>query len=211
MRFGFYFLFLALISSVWGLHLEIAAIAKNEPVCVRDFAAEGQLVVVELDSDGSDGDGQELSVSIQDPNGNVYRTVKDFIGDLRIPFTALGAGSFDVCFTNRLINGKSGNNMKRIVEMDIEIGSQARDWNKLNADEKLKPVELKLRQIEELLDEVDDRMFYMKSREARLRDTNESTNERVTRFSFLIIVLITALAAWQLSYLKAFFKAKHII
>lgn len=91
------------------------------------------------------------------------------------------------------------------------MGSQARDWNKIQAVEKLKPVEVELRRIEELTDEIVDELQFLKSREERLRDTNESTNKRVKLFSIAIIVLLLVLGAWQVSYLRHFFKSKNII
>ena len=43
---------------------------------------------------------------------------------------------------------------KRDIELNVEIGTQARDWNLVQAAEKLKPTEADLKRIEELTDEV---------------------------------------------------------
>lgn len=93
----------------------------------------------------------------------------------------------------------------------MEIGSQARDWTQVQAAEKLKPTEVELRQIEYLTDEVQRELEYLKVRETRLRDTNESTNRRVKSFSIIVILALISFGVWQTIYLRAYFKSKHII
>lgn len=194
---------------IQALHLDVPAVSHPDPVCIRDFVNEGQLVVINVQSDGSVGDGQRLNLYVRDSNGNEFRNKKDFAGDIKVAFTAPSTSSFDVCFEN--IAQSQGRSLSRSVELDTEIGSEARDWNMISANEKLKPIEVELRKIEELTDEIVDELAYLKNREERLRDTNESTNSRVRNFSLLIIVILACLGAWQVNYLRNFFKAKHII
>lgn len=200
---------LFVVSQIQALHLDVPATSRPDPICIRDFVNEGQLVVINVSSDGSVGDGQKLNLYVRDSNGNEFRNKKDFAGDIKVAFTAPSTSSFDVCFEN--IAQFNGRSMFRSVELDTEIGSEARDWNMISANEKLKPIEVELRKIEELTDEIVDELAYLKNREERLRDTNESTNSRVRNFSVLIIIILTCLGAWQVSYLRNFFKAKHII
>lgn len=76
----------------------------------------------------------------------------------------------------------------------------------MQAAEKLKPVETELRRIEELIEEVVQEMEYLRSREQKLRDTNESTNERVKWFAFGTMGMLVGLGAWQVVYLRAYFR-----
>ena len=223
MKFTLQFLFaLSCIFSVLeGLRFELGE--SKEPYCIRDFSTPGQLIVVDILTDeASSGKEAQLDMFIKDTAGNEYRKKKDIFGDLKVAFTCPDNGivAFDVCFehsipysTSKKSYKKNGDNpnLVRFVELDIEMGSQARDWNKIQAVEKLKPVEVELRRIEELTDEIVDELQFLKSREERLRDTNESTNKRVKFFSIAIIVLLLVLGAWQVSYLRHFFKSKNII
>ena len=97
-------------------------------------------------------------------------------------------------------------NPSRHVELDIDIGADARDWSAIAAQEKLKPVETELRRIEELVGEIVVEMDYLRSREQKLRDTNESTNERVKWFAFGTMGMLVGLGAWQVVYLRAYFR-----
>ncbi|ODV58527.1 uncharacterized protein ASCRUDRAFT_10121 [Ascoidea rubescens DSM 1968] len=195
---------------ITALRFEVPAGSSKK--CIRDFISEGQLVVVNIESSGQVGDGQQLNFNIVDSVGNEYRRKKDFAGSTRVAFTAHASAAFDVCFQNLLLRSNNrAKNQFREIELDIEAGSAARDWNAIQAAEKLKPVELELRRIEELTDEIVDELNYLKVREERLRNTNESTNSRVKNFSFLIIISLISLGIWQVQYLRAYFRSKHII
>ncbi len=99
-------------------------------------------------------------------------------------------------------------NPSRHIELDIDIGADARDWSAIQAQEKLKPVETELRRIEELVGEIVAEMDYLRTREQKLRDTNESTNERVKWFAFGTMGMLVGLGAWQVVYLRAYFRYK---
>lgn len=94
----------------------------------------------------------------------------------------------------------------RHVELDVDIGADAKDWSAVQATEKLKPVETELRRIEEIVQEIVNEMEYLRSREQKLRDTNESTNNRVKWFGFGTIGMLVSLGAWQIVYLRAYFR-----
>ena len=94
----------------------------------------------------------------------------------------------------------------RHVELDIDIGADAKDWSAVQATEKLKPVETELRRIEEMVAEIVAEMDYLRTREQKLRDTNESTNTRVKWFAFGTMGMLVALGAWQVIYLRAYFR-----
>jgi p24 family protein delta-1 len=97
------------------------------------------------------------------------------------------------------------------VELDIDIGADAKDWAAIQATEKLKPMEVELRRLEEMTAEVVTEMDYLRQREQKLRDTNESTNNRVKWFGIATTWLLIGLWAWQIFYLRAYFRSKHLI
>lgn len=70
----------------------------------------------------------------------------------------------------------------------------------------MKPVESELRRIEEVVGEIVSEMDYLRGREVKLRDTNESTNERVKWFAIGTMAILVALGSWQVVYLRAYFR-----
>lgn len=142
--------------------------------------------------------------------GNDYHKPKDVVGENRYAFTSHADSAFDVCFENTY-SGSQTTNGPRHVELDIDIGADAKDWSAIQAGEKLKPVEAELRRIEEVVGEIVTEMDYLRAREQKLRDTNESTNERVKWFAFGTMGMLIGLGAWQVVYLRAYFRSKHLI
>ncbi|KAI9671982.1 MAG: vesicle coat component [Caeruleum heppii] len=151
------------------------------------------------------------TIQIKDAVGNEYGRPRDVAGEQRMAFTSHADSAFDVCFENLLTSQSAVMNPTRHIELDIDIGADARDWSAIQAAEKLKPVETELRRIEELVAEIVTEMDYLRSREQKLRDTNESTNERVKWFAFGTMGMLLGLGAWQIVYLRAYFRSKHLI
>jgi hypothetical protein len=100
--------------------------------------------------------------------------------------------------------------------------------------EKLKPLELALRKMEDMSEAIVNDFARMKAREQEHRDTNglfglpintavimqsdtllttlaESTNERLLMFSLISMGALLALAVWQVLYLKRYFRQKKLI
>jgi hypothetical protein len=57
-----------------------------------------------------------------------------------------------------------------------------------------------------MVSEVVAELDYLRIREQKLRDTNESTNERVKWFAFGTMGMLVGLGAWQIVYLRAYFR-----
>ena len=118
----------------------------------------------------------------------------------------LTAQNLTSCVLLSLATEHTGANPVRHVELDIDIGADAQDWAQIQAAEKLKPVETELRRMEQMVAEIVVEMEYLRTREQKLRDTNESTNERVKWFAFGTMGVLVGLGAWQIIYLRAYFR-----
>ncbi|KAF1911084.1 emp24/gp25L/p24 family/GOLD-domain-containing protein [Ampelomyces quisqualis] len=205
---------LVLVPLAAALKFDLHPVSEHDAAkyerCVRNFVANEQLVVVTAILDGYRGDGQRVDMHIRDAMGNDYHRPKDVVGENRYVFTSLADSAFDVCFEN-VYTGAPKAASSRHVELDIDIGADAKDWNTISANEKLKPVEAELRRIEETVGEIVTEMDYLRAREQKLRDTNESTNERVKWFALGTMGMLVGLGAWQVVYLRAYFRSKHLI
>ncbi|WPH01436.1 Endoplasmic reticulum vesicle protein 25 [Acrodontium crateriforme] len=179
--------------------------------CIRNFVAKEQLVVVTVNAGGFRGDGQTLNLHIKDVLHNEFHRPRDVAGEARYAFTSHHDTAFDVCFENIRVPNHPTQNPHRAIELDIDIGADAKDWSAIQAGEKLKPVEADLKRISETCMEVVNEMDYLRHREIKLRDTNESTNERVKWFALGSMGMLISLGVWQVIYLRAYFRSKHLI
>lgn len=200
-----------LLTLAAALKIDVPALDIARPVCVRDFVGKDQLVVIQVKTDGYKGDGQRLQLTVFDTVGNQFARKTDLNQESRISFTTHDSAAIDICFANFLDRSSKGYQLSREVNLEVESGSSARDWNALQTAEKLKPAEVDLKRIHEITKEITQELHYLKAREERMRDTNESTNSRVKWFSILIVIVLIALGLWQIQYLRHYFKVKHII
>lgn len=149
--------------------------------------------------------------------------------------------SFCCCCCGSVVGYKPDARYSRTIDVDFEIGSETYDYAKLAEQEKLKPMEVELRKLEDLVKDILENMDHLKSREEKMRNTNgkdqgtdrwpllccfhdmsnttslvglfplESTNERVKWFSTMTMCVLVVLGLWQIFYLKRFFRKKRLI
>lgn len=65
---------------------------------------------------------------------------------------------------------------------------------------------MELRRVEAIVGEVVNEMEYLRRREQRLRDTNESTNDRVKFFAITVMLTLVCVGSWQVIYLRSYFR-----
>lgn len=167
-----------------------------QPRCIKDFVVSDTLVVVTAWVSGTANDGQKVDIDITDTNGNKYGKPRNVVGESRSAFTVQENTYLQLCFYNELQPGGTPH-LSRHIELDVDIGADALDWSAIQKNEKLQPMEAELRRIESTLQEVVNEMEYLKYREQRLRDTNESTNERVKSFAILGFITLIGSGVWR--------------
>merc|ERR1712224_394351 len=112
----------------------------------------------------------------------------------KFAFTALETVSHRICF-------RSTASVQRRIELIVKTGFGAKDYSNAAKTEHLKPMQVELRRLEDLVKEIHAEQLYMRQREEELRDTNESTNSRVKWFSIGTIFILSSLGLYQINYL----------
>jgi len=164
------------------------------------------------------GAGQRVDVEIVDnsPQKNIYLSKRAIKAETRLAITTHVDGDVGVCFRNYLDNsftkpGEIANATSRIIDLDVDIGADAVDYNAIANQESLSGLETEMRKLEGIVKEIVMEMGYLETREARFASTNLSTNERVQNFAMFSFVALIGLGAWQIFHLRAFFKRKYLI
>jgi len=146
-------------------------------------------------------------LTVIDTNGHVLYK-KDDAQKGKFAFTTDEYDMFEVCFHSE---GTHGQGIDREIFLDVKTGVEAKNYDDLQKTEKLKPMELELKKLEDLSEAIVNDFAYMRAREEQMRDTNESTSDRVLYFSIFSMLVLIGLAVWQIFYLRRFFVAKKLI
>ncbi|XP_072031367.1 transmembrane emp24 domain-containing protein 10-like isoform X1 [Amphiura filiformis] len=166
-------------------------------------------VLVTGDYKLSEAPGHKTLLHVTDTKGHILYT-KDEAQEGKFAFTSDNFDVFEICFHDKMMHGGM-RGVEREVTLDVKRGVEAKSYEELAKSEKLKPMEIELRRLEDLSEAILNDFAYMKEREEQMRDTNESTNSRVLYFSIFSMVCLLSLATWQVFYLRRYFKSKKLI
>ncbi|KAL3873256.1 hypothetical protein ACJMK2_036394 [Sinanodonta woodiana] len=181
-------------------------LSPNQKKCLKEEIHKDVLVTGEFEL--SDAPGQKTHLVVTDSKGHILYNKEDAKKG-KFAFTTEEYDMFEVCFESKMVSGGQGT--EREVSITMKHGVEAKSYEDLAKAEKLKPLEVELRRLEDLSKSIVDDFIYMKSREEEMRDTNESTHSRVMYFSIFSMLCLLGLATWQVLYLRRYFKAKKLI
>ncbi|KZS96356.1 hypothetical protein SISNIDRAFT_482931 [Sistotremastrum niveocremeum HHB9708] len=180
--------------------------------CIWNPVHDNALVIVTANI--GPGHNQRVDIEIIDssPKKNVYLSKKDIKGEARFAVTSHAEGEVGVCLSNTLYHNAQANvEYSHVIDLDIDIGAEAVDYNAIANQESLSGLETEMRKLEGLVSEIVEELGYLKTREQRFSDTNNSTNKRVQNFGLLTIFILLCLGAWQILHLRSFFRRKYLI
>ncbi|KAM4617946.1 transmembrane emp24 domain-containing protein 10-like [Discoglossus pictus] len=204
-------MWILLLLSPWVLLPGAQAISFHLPAqskkCLKEEIHKDVLVTGEYEV--SEQQGLSTDLKVTDSVGHILYS-KEEAKKGKFAFTTDDYDVYEVCFESKTVSG----NFRfpdQLVVLDVKHGVEAKNYEDLAKAEKLKPLEVELRRLEDLSDSIMKDFNYMKKREEEMRDTNESTSLRVLYFSVFSMFCLVALATWQVFYLRRFFKAKKLI
>jgi len=214
LRFSLLLFLLSFVFPSSAVKFNLPAYRWPQKKCLWNPAHDNTLVVVTANI--SPGPGQQTDVEIVDssPQKNVYLRKKGIKAETRLAITTHSEGEVGVCFYNYLEKGvpeSEARNKVRTIDLDVDIGAEAVDYNAIANQESLSALETEMRRLEGLVKEIMDDMGYLKKREERFATTNVSTNQRVQSFAWFTLAALVGLGTWQIFHLRAFFKRKYLI
>lgn len=181
----------------------------------RDFKCFREELIDNFDVYGEydvgPGHSQKIDFRVIDNKGDLLvdrRNVKS--GDFS--FKTKEGGEHSFCFFNRLSSGTSYHQgLSRRISFDVLTGTETFDYEQLARKEHLKPVEVNLRMMEDIVKSVHSEYVYFRQRETGMRGLTDSTNSRITYIGLFSLFLMISFAVGQVYYLKNFFVKKKLI
>jgi hypothetical protein len=200
---------LALIVTVYisAVNSLMFHLSPNHRKCLKEEIHKDVLVTGEYEL--SEAPGQVANLKVTDSKGHVLYN-KDDASKGKFAFTTEEYDMFEICFESRIPSG-GGHGQDREVSLNVKRGVEAKNYGDIAKAEKLKPMEVELKKLEDLSESIVNDFAYMRAREEEMRDTNESTHSRVLYFSIFSMCCLLGLATWQVLYLRRYFKAKKLI
>lgn len=199
-----FLIFVVTLSTVDSL---MFLLPPNHKKCLREEIHKDVLVTGEYEL--SDAPGQIANLKVTDSKGHVLYN-KDEATKGKFAFTTEEYDMFEICFESKIPHG-NGHGGDREVTLSVKRGVEAKNYEAIAKAEKLKPMEVELKRLEDLSESIVNDFAYMRAREEEMRDTNESTHSRVLYFSIFSMCCLLGLATWQVLYLRRYFKAKKLI
>jgi len=182
--------------------------------CITEYGGKDNLIMgtYKITDNPNLGSASHLAIHVADRMGNRLHSKQNIKGESSFVFTSPASTDFDVCFVNEVNPGFSPSDQFAVeVDLNLKIGYEAVDFSEVTKTEHLKPIEVELRKMDGILSGVVQEMEEMKLREEALRNTNESTFDRVKGFSIASIVLMICLGVYQILHIRSFLKKKKVI
>jgi len=180
-----------------GIEVGVTVAGKTKK-CYGEQVAKTELLVVEFEV----ADKRKVSVSVLSPHALIF---SDHDREkVKTAFTTSEAGPHWMCIQN-------DDEAAAVVKMTVLAGPQAKDYSKIAKKEHLEESQVALRRVEESLRNYHNNVLYIRAREERMRQTNDSTAFRVIGFCLFNVTLMIGVGGWQMLYFKRFFRSKKII
>ncbi|EPY33280.1 COP-coated vesicle membrane protein gp25L precursor [Strigomonas culicis] len=110
----------------------------------------------------------------------------------------------------------SGPNPTRTITFDFLLGMELEQFEQQQqrantAVTRLRPLEAKLQMVDQFIAEAKTQYNYFKEEEGLMRNTNEYMTARVLYLSIVVILIFVGFSAFQIYYMKRYFKKKRMI
>lgn len=161
-----------------AIKFDLPASTHPHTKCIWNYALSDSLVIVTASTiakEPFDFTHQRVDIEVVDgsKHNNVYLSKKNIKGETRLAINTHSHADLGVCFKNTQ-TGKNpaGGNPVVTVDLDVDIGADAVDYNAIANQESLSGLETEMRKLEAVANEIVNEMEYLKKREMRMADTN---------------------------------------
>ncbi|KAG5492593.1 hypothetical protein JKF63_01172 [Porcisia hertigi] len=194
---------LLLCSNVNGLVFQLESGASR---CFEQEVPSGTDLYIGYKADDAYGDFFDASLTDEDGN-SIYQMLGRSSG--AIHHHTISGGEYSLCLTSR--QGVQSSRSTRKVLLVVQIGADAKDYVAMATKEKLRPMEVQMRVMEDTVQEVHNEFMYFRDREAEMRNTNEHMVSMVMWMSVGLTIVFGIFWYLQMRHLKFYFKKKRMI
>jgi len=182
---------------------------SSETRCFTEFFESGLLVAGDYRVNHKSA-SMQLNIQFVGPDGSVVFSKMGAV-EGKFAFTASSSadGVHQLCFVSVPQDGSS--QQPSMVQLAVRVGAMANDYADVAKKEHLKPLEVELLRLKDMIAAVTAENAFLQKREDMHRDVNESTNAKAAWMSVLNVVILVASSIFQVVHLKRYFTAKKWI
>lgn len=174
---------------------------KMTPVsnkCLAEYLPDKTLAIFSISANSKD-----IRVRLFDPNGNTVQN-KENNNLIKITYTSHEPGNHQICLDNY------GNSEVNIA-FEVTSGIYAKDYTEISKKEKLKPVEINLQKMEDMMGFVIHEFENIMQSERRGDELNDSIANTISFFFVVVLVIMGFVGFIQVTYVKNHFKNRKLI
>mmetsp|Transcript_6116 Transcript_6116/g.9993 ORF Transcript_6116/g.9993 Transcript_6116/m.9993 type:complete len:188 (+) Transcript_6116:9-572(+) len=164
-----------------------------------------------LASEGKTKEKGTVHIMISDPAGSYILEDKVHLGDVReISKDIKLQGVHQMCFkhnSHEPVSVVFTISFKSRASLSKDLKSALKDSTNKN----IPSIERQLASAQVLLEDISNEIDYAQKQEDALKEATDSTNSRITWFSYLSMFVLLTSAVWQLFYLRNFFNSKKML
>lgn len=149
-----------------------------------------------------------MHVDVRDPDDKLILS-KTYTAEGKVALTSHKPGEHVICIQSNSTKWFAGSQLR--VHLDIKVGEHAMDYGDIAQKEKYTQLQLRIRQLQDQVEQIMKELSYQRYREEKFRSTSESTASRVFWWSLTQALIVLGLAVWQCTHLKRFFEAKKLV
>lgn len=189
------------------------SLRPDQRKCLKNEMYPNQLAVG--DYEVSSHPGSLLDLEITDSRGHIALRRENIEARGKFAVTSDNYDFYELCFIGTLSPGFNPALLADLeISVDYRVGVEAKSYEQdegLAAVDMMSEFEKDLRRVEDLTNGIIIDFAYLKKRGQEMRNTNESTNNRLFYQTLTSVIILLVLTGWQILYLRTFFRARKLI
>jgi hypothetical protein len=166
--------------------------------CVGEFLTEDTVAIFSFISDS-----RNFEAELIDPQNKILYKKQNEL-EVRVSLVATVTGNYEMCIKN---NDDAINN----VSFEFFSGIQAQDYSSLAKDSNLKPIEINIRKIIDMMKQLIKDLSSISIKEEENSRLNDAIGTKIITFSLLTLCAMIILGVFETFYIKRYLHTRKVI
>jgi hypothetical protein len=166
--------------------------------CVGEFITEDTVAIFSFISDS-----RNYEAELIDPQNQILYKKQNEL-EVKVSFVATVTGNYEMCIKN---NDNSINN----IEFQFYSGIQAQDYSSLAKDSNLRPIEINIRKIIDMMKQLIKDLSSVSIKEEENSRINDTIGTKIITFSLLTLIVMIVLGVFETLYIKRYLHTRKVI